>query len=177
MQLMPHSCVAALAVPVAAALKPPTIASVATAASTFLLIDSAWADDEVTTDLLDLMGCGWHDTEPACLASPSRPCRPWSNSPACLLARGRGRARAVRSSDGGDSRCSRRRPHALARASNAQQLRGRGRALLQPAYHPVLDWRLARRLALDILLTEHMASDPWDHIRAAAMRGVNRAFS
>jgi len=40
----------------------------------------------------------------------------------------------------------------------------------------VLDWRLARRLALDILLTEHMASDPWDHIRAAAMRGVNRAF-
>jgi hypothetical protein len=41
----------------------------------------------------------------------------------------------------------------------------------------VLDWRLARRLALDILLTEHMASDPWDHIRAGAMRGVNRAFS
>jgi hypothetical protein len=41
----------------------------------------------------------------------------------------------------------------------------------------VLDWRLARRLALDVLLTEHMASDPWDHIRAAAMRGVNRAFS
>lgn len=63
------------------------------------------------------MGCDWHDTEPARLASPSRPCRPWSNSPACLLARGRGRARAVRSSGGSDSRCSRRRPHALARAS------------------------------------------------------------
>jgi hypothetical protein len=30
---------------------------------------------------------------------------------------------------------------------------------------------------LDIVLTEQMASDRWDHIRAAAMRGVNRDFS
>jgi hypothetical protein len=52
MQGAPHSGVAALAVPVAAALTPPTIVSVATAASTLRLIDSTWVDDEVMTDLL-----------------------------------------------------------------------------------------------------------------------------
>jgi hypothetical protein len=52
-----------------------------------------------------------------------------------------------------------------------------GEPFSNTAYHPVLDWRLARRPALDILLTEHMASDRWDHIRAAAMRVVNRDFS
>jgi hypothetical protein len=30
---------------------------------------------------------------------------------------------------------------------------------------------------LAIPLTEQLAGDRWDHIRAAAMRGVNRAFS
>jgi len=46
-----HSGVAALAAGVAAALTPPTIVSVATAANSFLLIDSTWVDDEVMTDL------------------------------------------------------------------------------------------------------------------------------
>jgi hypothetical protein len=61
MQSGPHSGVAALAAPVAAALMPPTIVSVATTASTFVLIDSTWVDDEVMTDLLSegLTGCGW----------------------------------------------------------------------------------------------------------------------
>jgi hypothetical protein len=49
MQFGPHACVAALATPVAAALTPATTVSVAAAASTFLLIDSTWADDEVMT--------------------------------------------------------------------------------------------------------------------------------
>ena len=43
-------------------------------------------------------------------------------------------------------------------------------------YHPVLDWRLAADL-LDILLDGALARDRWDHIRAAAMRGVARDFS
>jgi hypothetical protein len=47
MQSGPHSGVAALAAPVAAALTPPTITNVATAASTFLLIDSTWVDDVI----------------------------------------------------------------------------------------------------------------------------------
>jgi hypothetical protein len=60
MQRSAHCGLAALATPVAAALTPQTIVSVATAASTFLLIGSTWVDDEVITDLLseDLAGCG-----------------------------------------------------------------------------------------------------------------------
>src|SRR5215216_5731504 len=77
----PHSVVAALAVPVAAAVTPPRIASVATAASTFLLIGSTCVDDELMTDLLseDLTGCGWHGSKPARLVCPSPLCGPWSN--------------------------------------------------------------------------------------------------
>src|SRR5215217_2798805 len=61
MQGEPHVCVAALAAPVAAALTPPTIVSVATAASTFLLIDSTCMHAEVMTNLPseDLTGCDW----------------------------------------------------------------------------------------------------------------------
>src|SRR3954453_19525358 len=51
MQPAPHSGVAALAVPETAALTPATHDSVATAVSTFFLIDSRWLDDEVMTDL------------------------------------------------------------------------------------------------------------------------------
>jgi len=51
MQVGPQAGVTALAPPAAAALTPPTTASVATPASTFLLIDSAWVDDEVMTDV------------------------------------------------------------------------------------------------------------------------------
>src|SRR3954453_5681598 len=80
MQDEPHSWVAAPAAPGAAAPTPPTSVSVATAVSTFLLIDSTWADDEVMTDLLseDLTGCGLYGTKPARLVCPSRPCGPWS---------------------------------------------------------------------------------------------------
>src|SRR5215207_5882159 len=67
MQRSAHCGLAALATPVTAALTPPTIASVATAASTFLFISSTWVDDEVMTDLLseDLTGCGSYAAEPA----------------------------------------------------------------------------------------------------------------
>src|SRR4051794_25038271 len=60
MQNEPHSWVAAPAAPGAAAPTPPTSVSVATAVSTFLLIDSTWVDDEFMTDLLseDLTSCG-----------------------------------------------------------------------------------------------------------------------
>src|SRR5215216_2155212 len=51
MQPSPHCGVAALAVPETAALMPATHVSVATAVSTFLLIDSRWVDDELMTDL------------------------------------------------------------------------------------------------------------------------------
>src|SRR4051795_9319406 len=63
MQDEPHSWVAAPAAPGAAAPTPPTSVSVATAVSTFLLIDSTW-DDEGMTDLLseDLTGCGRYGT-------------------------------------------------------------------------------------------------------------------
>src|SRR3954469_6514342 len=76
----PHSWVAAPAAPGAAAPTPPTSVSVATAVSTFLLIDSTWVDDEVMTDLLseDLTGCGRYGTKPVRLVCPSRPCGPWS---------------------------------------------------------------------------------------------------
>src|SRR3954471_1460547 len=50
MQGAPHASVAALAAPAAAALTPATIISVAAAASTFLLIDSTWVDDDVMMD-------------------------------------------------------------------------------------------------------------------------------
>src|SRR5215216_6739584 len=81
-----HSGVAALAAGVAAALTPPTIVSVATAASTFLLIDSTWVDDEVMRDLLseDLMGVVFDGTKRARLLCPSRPGEPWSSSPGLL---------------------------------------------------------------------------------------------
>src|SRR3954465_11484704 len=80
MQKEPHSWAPAPAAPGAAAPTPPTSVSVATAVSTFLLIDSTWADDEVMTDLLseDLTGCGLYGTKPARLVCPSRPCGPWS---------------------------------------------------------------------------------------------------
>src|SRR4051794_1085873 len=60
MQNPAHSWVAAPAAPGAAVATPPTSVSVATAVSTFLLIDSTWVDDELMTDLLseDLTGCG-----------------------------------------------------------------------------------------------------------------------
>src|SRR5687768_12289818 len=82
-----HSGVAALAAPVAAALTPPTIASVATAASTLLLIDSTWRDDEVMTDLLSEDLRLWLMTAPSLLGSSARRARVghWSNSLACLL--------------------------------------------------------------------------------------------
>src|SRR3954464_1078233 len=51
MQPAPHCGVAAFAVPETAALTPATHVSVATAVSTFLLIDSRWVDDELMTDL------------------------------------------------------------------------------------------------------------------------------
>src|SRR3954470_18804369 len=51
MQPTPHGGVAALAVPEIAAVTPATHVSVATAVSTFLLIDSRWVDDELMTDL------------------------------------------------------------------------------------------------------------------------------
>src|SRR5688572_23533086 len=47
-----HSGVAAIAAPGATAQMPPAVASAATAASTFLLIDSTSVDDGVMTDLL-----------------------------------------------------------------------------------------------------------------------------
>src|SRR3954449_9251339 len=50
MQPGPHCGVAALAVPETAALTPATHVSVATAVSTFLLIDTRWVDDELTTE-------------------------------------------------------------------------------------------------------------------------------
>src|SRR3954451_22544935 len=80
MQKEPHSWVAAPAAPGTAAPTPPTSVSVATAVSTFLLIDSTWVDDEVMTDLLseDLTGCGRYGTKPVRLVCPSRPCGPWS---------------------------------------------------------------------------------------------------
>src|SRR3954451_17283939 len=79
MQTAPHCGLAALAVPETAALTPATHVSVATAVSTFLLIDSTWVDDEVMTDLLseDLTGCGRCRTKPVRLVCPSRPCGPW----------------------------------------------------------------------------------------------------
>src|SRR3954454_5316914 len=51
MQPGPHCGVAALAVPETAALTPATHVSVATAVSTFLVIDARWVEDEFTTDL------------------------------------------------------------------------------------------------------------------------------
>src|SRR5215211_4440326 len=84
-----HAGVAALAVPVAAALTPPTIVSVAKAASTCLLIDSSWVDDEVTTDLLpeDLRLRLVVARRLLVSVCPSRPCGPWP---------GRGSLKAVR---------------------------------------------------------------------------------
>src|SRR3954470_968365 len=51
MQPAPHCGVAALAVPETAALTPATHVSVATAVSTFLLINTRRVDDELMTDL------------------------------------------------------------------------------------------------------------------------------
>src|SRR5215212_10545375 len=51
MQPAPHCGVAAFAVPETAAPTPATHVSVATAVSTFLLIDSRWMHDELMTDL------------------------------------------------------------------------------------------------------------------------------
>src|SRR5215213_9795679 len=91
MQGEPHVCVAALAAPVAAALTPPTIVSVATAASTFLLIDSTWMDDEVMTDLLseDLTGCVWW-RHGACSSHQPRRARETPSPPPGLMIHGRG---------------------------------------------------------------------------------------
>src|SRR3954463_15304389 len=80
MQKEAHSWVAAPAAPGAAAPTPPTSVSVATAVSTFLLIEWTWVDEEVMTDLLseDLTGCGRHERKRVRLVCPSRPCGPWS---------------------------------------------------------------------------------------------------
>src|SRR3954471_23675051 len=51
MQAAPHCGVAALALPEIAALTPATHVSVATAVTTFLLIDTRWVDDELMTNL------------------------------------------------------------------------------------------------------------------------------
>src|SRR5829696_7995602 len=82
-----HSGVAALAAPVAAALTPPTTVSVATAANSFVLIDSTSVEDEVMTDLLSKIWRLWLVTAPACCVSSARRARVghWSNSLACLL--------------------------------------------------------------------------------------------
>src|SRR5829696_10175581 len=86
MQRPAHCGLAALATPVAAAPTPQTIVSVATAASTFLLINSTGVDVEVMTDLLseDLTGCGRYTTKPARPLCSSRPYGPWSTPGAHL---------------------------------------------------------------------------------------------
>src|SRR3954454_17557309 len=83
MQKELHSWVAAPAAPGAAAPTPPTSVSVATAVSTFLLIECTWVDEEVMTDLLseDLTGCGLVRHQ-ACssrwpVAPLSTPVTPW----------------------------------------------------------------------------------------------------
>src|SRR4051795_8129138 len=76
MQWTPHSIVAAPAELVAAALMPATNVSVATAASTILLIDSTCVDDEVMNGSPFRRPDGlWLVTAPSLLvSSPRRPC-------------------------------------------------------------------------------------------------------
>src|SRR5215217_8321452 len=118
MQNEPHSWVAAPAAPGAAAPTPPTSVSVATAVSTFLLIDSTWVDDEVMTDLLseDLTSCGLVRHQ-ACssrwpVAPLSTPVTPWCRgrlAGPCRPCRSRDSRRVEHVSGRGEA-CS-RRPH------------------------------------------------------------------